>query len=337
MMKKIFAIIAMCWIVTALTPAHAQERVWRMTAQEGEVRVQRPGLSVRAAVLNETLAPGVSVTTGASGRAVIENGAQRITVGANSRMTIAADSSDAMTRILQQVGSLMFQVDHRGAAHFRVETPFLAAVVKGTTFTVSAGTDQDTVHVAEGLLEVLSANGGASRDVASGMTVQVNHSEPDVVAPVTAFIAPGAASSVNIAPVDYASVSDGLIGGPALTTQNAGAAAGGVNAGVNAGVSVASNGVSAGAGLGGAGASASLGGGGLNANASAGGLSAGAGLGGGGLNANANAGGLGGVSAGVGAGGVNAGVSVGGVNAGVSVGGSGGGVNVNIGGIHLGL
>jgi len=75
-------------------------------------------------------------------------------VAANSSFEIRATQSGFLTRIFQRFGTLMFQVDKRMVKHFQVDTPFLHAVVKGTTFTVSVDAGGAAVHVTEGLVEV---------------------------------------------------------------------------------------------------------------------------------------------------------------------------------------
>jgi hypothetical protein len=175
--------------------------------------VAEPGRNTVAAELNAPLTPGATVTTGADSRAIVENGLQRIVMSANSRMTLAADSTDAMTRVLQDLGALLFQVDRRGEQHFRVETPLLAAVVKGTTFTVSVTPGAHAVHVSQGLVEVRANNGGAANDVGPGMTARVAQGEPAVLS----MTAPNdaAAEALDAAPgLDYAEASDGLVASP---------------------------------------------------------------------------------------------------------------------------
>ncbi|MGD9982100.1 MAG: FecR domain-containing protein [Hyphomonadaceae bacterium] len=180
MSKKFLIALLTIWLGVVLTPslAHAQDAEWRVTSRSGVVRLREPGRAPRDAGLNDSLRPGTTVTTGAASAATIENGAQRMTMSANSRMTIARSSSPGMTGILQNLGSILFQVDRRRVQHFRVETPRLAAVVKGTTFTVTVNSHFERVDVAQGLVEVRANQGGAMREVASGQSVRVADTEP---------------------------------------------------------------------------------------------------------------------------------------------------------------
>jgi hypothetical protein len=222
-MRFISAVIcALAFCVCA--EASAAQPEWRVTTREGVVRVTAPGGAPHDATQGESLDAGAVVTTGAESRAILQNGAQTITMAANSRMRIAEDSTDAMTRILQDMGAILFQVDKRGAPHFRVETPLLAAVVKGTTFTVTAGGD-GVVHVAEGLVEVRAANGGAAVDVPGGKTVRIDQAAPTLIVPVAAILNQESAPSPVL---NYAAASGGLVESVQRTPASLSGVVGGV-------------------------------------------------------------------------------------------------------------
>jgi hypothetical protein len=166
----------------AMSSSGAQETSWKVTSVQGVVRVSQRGQASSTAYLNEILANGATLTTGADSRATVENGSQNIVVASHSRMTIAPDSSSAMTRIIEDFGYLLFKVDHRAEPHFRVETPLLAAIVKGTTFSVSTDPREDMVHVVQGLVEIqLKAGRDHSSDVATGGTGWVLRTAPEIL------------------------------------------------------------------------------------------------------------------------------------------------------------
>ena len=194
-----------------LVPTTALAADWRLTEVRGAVRVAVPARPVAHGVVGQVLPVGSSITTGGDGRAIITNGDQRIVVSPNSRTTLAPEAG-GFTRILQDLGSALFQVDRRRQPHFRVETPLLAAVVKGTTFTVSVEPQGDQVQVAEGLVEVRANSGNSVGDVAAGATAQVSRAQPGALeistpsAAVTLEVA-----SLTLAPIDYSEVSGGLV------------------------------------------------------------------------------------------------------------------------------
>lgn len=219
-------------LTLALFATTALSAEWRIVEVTGVVRVAEPGRDAAAGRLNAVLPVGSSVTTAAGGRASLDNGLQRIVVGPNSRMTIAPETTSGMTRIAQDLGAILFQVDKKKAPHFRVDTPLLAAVVKGTTFTVVVDVQSDTVNVAEGLVEVRSNAGSMVQDVPGGATASVMRDAPQSVKmSAIAASAPDTAPAV-IEPLDYGAVSGGLVEvgglpGGAPQAQQAGAVAAG--------------------------------------------------------------------------------------------------------------
>ncbi len=193
---------------------------FRIVAIDGTVRIAEPGSNPAPAKLNQMLPTGTSVTTAAGGRVTLNNGAQNIVVGPNSRMTVAPESG-GFVRIAQDLGAVLFQVDKQQKPHFRVDTPLLAAVVKGTTFTVVVDPQMDSVNVAEGLVEVRSNMNDFGADVAGGSTGAVQRDAPSSVNVTTPAAAGGDIAAppmpaAALTPIDYNAVSNGLVDtGPA--------------------------------------------------------------------------------------------------------------------------
>ena len=193
---------------------------WRLTEVTGRVRVAAPGQTPAAGAPNQAVPVGADITTAAGGRAVLTNGAQRIVIGPNSRMTVASGEGAGITRIMQDLGSILFQVDKQARPHFRVDTPLLAAVVKGTTFTVAVGATSDTVHVAEGLVEVRANGGGGPQDIPAGVTGRVMRDGPAQVGVITPSATPAPTEAVQaLPPLDYSQVSDGVVAGPGASAS----------------------------------------------------------------------------------------------------------------------
>lgn len=247
-LKRFFAAFAGSIIMT-VSFAHAENGAWRIIEMDGAVRTSQPTAGVQLVSTGGAISAGAVVSTGINGRVVLARGEQQIVIGPSSRMSLPAVEDAGMTRILQDLGTLLFKVDKRNTQHFRVETPVIAAVVKGTTFTVTAGADAHVVHVAEGAVEVSAVSGAARQLVTPGMTVYVSRNDPTV-------IRVGAASDDNFggargrdreagdvpadrgrsggekhaltvpsdiggAPLDYANLTDGLIDGDARNAQSA--------------------------------------------------------------------------------------------------------------------
>ena len=157
-----------------LSPAQAGTKSWHISESNGEVSVET-GSGVRAASRGQSLKAGDAVRTGASGRAVIVRGGEYVIVSPKSRVRITKpEETGAITQIFQSVGSALFRIDKKETPHFGVKTPYLAAVVKGTTFNVTVTESGATVQVTEGRVEVATLDGGASDMIVPGRIGRVD-------------------------------------------------------------------------------------------------------------------------------------------------------------------
>ncbi|RFB96504.1 hypothetical protein B5K08_09035 [Rhizobium leguminosarum bv. trifolii] len=140
------------------------------------------------------------VSTGPRGRVQLGRGVESITFQPNTLAAIATNDSAAMkTQIFQQVGSLDLEIEKRSQPHTTVQTPYLAAVVKGTIFHVTVNRAKASVAVDRGLVQVTSFAGGQRSNVApgqsatvdktAGMTVAGRLSKPEITS-VAASVAP---------------------------------------------------------------------------------------------------------------------------------------------------
>ncbi|MEO1242550.1 MAG: FecR family protein [Pseudomonadota bacterium] len=215
-----------CSLMMITVQANANNGAWQIVEMEGAVRTAQPMGGMQLVSTGGTLDAGAILTTGMNGRAVLARGDQTIIVGPSSRMSLPAAEEAGMTRVLQDLGTLLFKVDKREKQHFRVETPVIAAVVKGTTFTVSASGDSHAVHVAEGAVEVSSRNGASRQLVTAGLTARVFTNNPSAIQ--MSASAPGndggertptngelvVPTEIGADPLDFATLTDGLVQGP---------------------------------------------------------------------------------------------------------------------------
>lgn len=143
------------------TSALAGVPSWTMSETSGQVTVASSGM-VRVGSRGATLSAGDVISTGAKGRAVIIRGQEYLVVAPNSRIRVADPAKNGgMTQIIEQFGNVVFKIKKMATPHFAVETPFLAAVVKGTTFSVTVTDSGASVQVIEGRVEVETRDGGA--------------------------------------------------------------------------------------------------------------------------------------------------------------------------------
>ncbi|WP_293881452.1 FecR domain-containing protein [Sphingomonas sp.] len=164
---------------TSAIAAGAPEGPWKVSQRSGDAHVLRTGFQSVVLQTNAALAPGDVVVTGPGGRATLTRGADYIVVSPGSRLQVPqAEQVSGFTHIVQQAGTLLYKIRHMAIPHFQVETPMLAAVVKGTTFTIIVDKDRSAIQVIDGAVEVSAITGGMHRLVTNGDTVFVKHSNP---------------------------------------------------------------------------------------------------------------------------------------------------------------
>jgi hypothetical protein len=164
---KIFKSALACAVLMSGTSAFANPPSWSISESSGAVSIMRPGITL-AGVRGKALAAGDVIATGKTGRAVLVRGGEYLMVSANSRITIAQPKAGSMTQIVQSFGNAVFKINKKATPHFAVQTPYLAAVVKGTTFSVTVSESGASVQVTEGRVEVQTPDGGATHMVTPG-------------------------------------------------------------------------------------------------------------------------------------------------------------------------
>ena len=170
MAKNLCGVIAALGLASISTSALAQSIVWHISESSGPVSV-RHGTLTHPATRDTTLSEGDVVETGSAGRAVLVHDRDFVTVNSNSRVAVpTAAEATGLVKIFQQFGNAIFKIEKLGIPHFGVNTPYLAAVVKGTTFSVTVDASGTSLQVVEGVVEVATTDGGA-RDLVRPGTV----------------------------------------------------------------------------------------------------------------------------------------------------------------------
>jgi hypothetical protein len=121
-----------------------------------------------------TLPSSSWVNTGRGGRLVVKRGKEFIQFKPNTMAAIAKrDRAGKKTLIRQKFGELLLDVETRKRKHLKVETPFLAAVVKGTRFSVKVGKKSAKLSVERGVVEVTDERNGLKADIRTKQSVKV--------------------------------------------------------------------------------------------------------------------------------------------------------------------
>ncbi|MHA1553780.1 MAG: FecR domain-containing protein [Alphaproteobacteria bacterium] len=131
----------------------AMAEAWVIVRSSGDIWIGSRSIQPVALGADTELAGGTVLVTGKRGRVMLARGEQTMVVGPDAHITLPGSTSDNAT-VLQRAGTILFDVDKRNVKHFSVETPFLAAVVKGTKFEVSVNPGDAVMNVREGTVEL---------------------------------------------------------------------------------------------------------------------------------------------------------------------------------------
>src|SRR5258708_2540888 len=149
-------ILAIALVVGAASSARAaEEGTWSVSKSSGEVWITTTDAQPASLTQEEILKPGDTIRTGRNGRVLLVRGEEKILISPNSVLGVPAEKKEGLsTTIVQQAGSILLEVEKRNVKHFEVETPYLAAVVKGTQFRVTIGATSTSIDVIRGQVEV---------------------------------------------------------------------------------------------------------------------------------------------------------------------------------------
>ena len=147
----------------------ADDGVWTVSKSSGEVWLSSTGAQPASLTPEETLKPGDTVRPGRTGRVLLQRGEETMLISPNSVVGLPTEKKDGLaTTILQQAGSILLDVEKKNVKHFEVETPYLAAVVKGTQFRVTVNGASTSVEVTRGQVEVADFRSGQIAQVMPG-------------------------------------------------------------------------------------------------------------------------------------------------------------------------
>ena len=161
--------------IFALAPATAEDTaVWHVSKSSGAVWMTTSGAQPASLTDDARLKPGDTIRTGPTGRVLLTRNQETILISPNSVIALPVEQKDGLsTTIIQQAGSILVQAEKRNVKHFQVETPYLAAVVKGTEFRVSLDARGANVEVLGGRVEVTDFKTGQYTLVLPGQAAKV--------------------------------------------------------------------------------------------------------------------------------------------------------------------
>jgi hypothetical protein len=147
---------------------------WHVSKASGEVWMTTSDVQEASLTNEAVLKPGDNIRTGRNGRVLLTRGEETILISPNSAIALPEQQQDGLsTTIIEQAGSVLIRAEKRNVKHFQVETPYLAAVVKGTQFRVSVNKRGGNVEVTEGRVEVSDFKTGQFALVLPGQAAKV--------------------------------------------------------------------------------------------------------------------------------------------------------------------
>jgi FecR protein len=144
---------------------------WRVIELKGEARTRVPGTAFQSLGVGDEVPIGNEVVTGRNSELVLERANDHMTLSAATWVRLAPPQPGGLLdRFVQSIGTILYDVEPRQDRSFGVEAPYVAAVVKGTRFIVTAGVRQSSVRVERGKVLVTAADGKGSALVEAGGT-----------------------------------------------------------------------------------------------------------------------------------------------------------------------
>ena len=149
--------------------------LWKVVEIKGDAQYNQNGSGWKPLNTGTVLKPGSRVKTGKDGRIVISRPGDTVSVSPNSHFGVPAPARKGpVTHIMQDLGTLLFKIKTRPQNPFNIKTPYLAAIIRGTTFTVSVDDSNAALHVATGAVEVHSVLSGETALVRPGETAIID-------------------------------------------------------------------------------------------------------------------------------------------------------------------
>jgi hypothetical protein len=167
--NQVSALVTAAFLLTNSMALAADGGDWIVTKSSGEIWLSGSEVQQASLKQDDLLKPGDTIRTGRTGRVLLKRGEESILIAPNSVVGIPAEKKEGLsTTIVQQAGSILLDVEKRNVKHFEVETPYMAAVVKGTQFRVTVHAGKTSVDVVRGQVDVSDFKSGQIARVMAG-------------------------------------------------------------------------------------------------------------------------------------------------------------------------
>lgn len=160
---------ALAWLSLAATVA-ADE--WVVDRLRGQVLVKTNGIWQELA-RGDVVSDDSPIKSLEGTRVTFARGVERIELSGATEIRIFDREGELMTTVMQAYGTVTVEAERRNIQHFSIQTPYLAAIVKGTRFTVVSDETQSNVAVSRGLVQVQDYEHDRATDISPGQTATV--------------------------------------------------------------------------------------------------------------------------------------------------------------------
>ena len=165
--------VSVAYLFMALVlPGFAAAAEWRIVKMSGDVRIFSDNITWVSLKPDRRLGPGDSIWTGHNGRIMLSSEDGRVLLKPGSLVKIPTQRLPGnYTVLFQSMGTVEADIEKRNQQHFSIHSPYLAAVVKGTKFSIEIDDEQTRLSVREGVVEATDNQTGQSLSVSAGQYV----------------------------------------------------------------------------------------------------------------------------------------------------------------------
>ncbi|AVF02403.1 MULTISPECIES: FecR family protein [Devosia] len=174
-MLKLGTIVFTSLLLATVSPASAED--WIADRLRGQVEIFADG-DWTPLVRGDSIQDAAKVRTASAGRVEFHRGEETISLGGNTEIILNQVETQRMTRIVQVWGTVTVEAEKRNVQHFSVQTPVMAAIVKGTQFTVTYRNGLTKVDVEEGIVEIRDFATNTSVDLRPGQSAAASQMRP---------------------------------------------------------------------------------------------------------------------------------------------------------------
>ena len=157
--------------VASWTGSAMAREAWTVVSMDGRVMISENKIF-------RTLRPGGSVAVGkwlktdTGARITLRRGGSTISLEPRTLVAVAGLEGDPEATVFaQRWGASKLDIEKRERPHFRIKTPYLAAVVKGPTLSVTADRVQSTIRVDKGWVAMTDEARGLACEAWTGVSV----------------------------------------------------------------------------------------------------------------------------------------------------------------------